>query len=301
VNRRDLIAVFGGTIIAGPLAARTQQKSMPVIGYLSAGSLLAAFLAVFRQGLAETGYVEGQNVAIEYRLAEGHYDRLPSLAVDLVGRQVDLIVTAGGPPAALAAKGATSTIPIVFTGVGDPLGIGLVASLARPDGNLTGLSIVTADLIPKLLELLSELVPQARVIAVLLNPNNANTERNIGDVQEAARAKGVQLEILKAGTESEIDAAFAALVKLHAGALVVGADPFFFLRREQLAALASRYAVPAIYAQREFPDVGCLISYGASLTANYRQAGIYVGRILNGAKPADLPVEQPTKFELSST
>jgi putative ABC transport system substrate-binding protein len=281
-----------------PLALRAEQKAMPVIGYLSAGSLLAAFLAVFRQGLAETGYVEGQNVAIEYRLAEGHYDRLPSLAVDLVGRQVDLIVTAGGPPAALAAKGATSTIPIVFTGVGDPLGIGLVASLARPDGNLTGLSIVTADLIPKLLELLSELVPQARVIAVLLNPNNANTERNIGDVQEAARAKGVQLEILKAGTESEIDAAFAALVKLHAGALVVGADPFFFLRREQLAALASRYAVPAIYAQREFPDVGCLISYGASLTANYRQAGIYVGRILNGAKPADLPVEQPTKFEL---
>jgi len=286
------------TVALPRTAAAQQKKAMPVIGYLSAGSLLPAFLAAFRQGMAETGYVEGQNVAIEYRSAEGHYDRLPAFAVDLVGRQVDLIVTAGGPPAALAAKGATSTIPIVFTGVGDPLGIDLVPSLARPGGNLTGLSIVTAELIPKLLELLSELVPQARVIAVLLNPNNANTERNIGDVQEAARAKAVQLHILKAGTESEIDAAFASLVNLHVGALVVGADPFFFFRRERLAALASRYTVPAIYAQREFPDVGCLISYGASLTANYRQAGIYVGKILNGAKPADLPVVQPTTFEL---
>jgi putative tryptophan/tyrosine transport system substrate-binding protein len=298
MRRRDLFALLSGAAAAWPLAARAQQKAMPVIGYLSVGPPLAAFLAAFRQGLAETGYAEGQNVAIEYRSAEGHYDRMPALAVDLVGRKVDLIVATGGPASALAAKGATSTIPIVFIGVGDPVGIGLVASLVRPGGNVTGLSIVTADLIPKLLELLSELVPQARVIAVLLNPNNANTERNIGDVLEAARAKGVQLHILKAATESEIDAAFTTLVNLHAGALVVGADAFFFLRREQLAALTSRHAVPAIYAQREFPDVGCLISYGASLTANYRQAGIYVGKILNGAKPADLPVQQPTKFEL---
>jgi putative ABC transport system substrate-binding protein len=292
MRRRDLFALLGSAAASWPLAARAQQKAMPVIGYLSVGPPLAAFLAAFRQGLAETGYAEGQNVAIEYRPAEGHYDRMPALAVDLVGRKVDLIVATGGPASALAAKGATSTIPIVFICVGDPVGIGLVTSLVRPGGNVTGLSIVTADLIPKLLELLSELVPQARVIAVLLNPNNANTERNIGDVLEAARAKGVQLHILKAATESEIDAAFTTLVNLHAGALVVGADAFFFLRREQLAALTSRHAVPAIYAQREFPDVGCLISYGASLTANYRQAGIYVGKILNGAKPADLPVEQ---------
>jgi putative ABC transport system substrate-binding protein len=300
MKRRDLIALVGGAAVALPIAVRAQQKAIPVIGYLSSGSngLAAPFLAVFRQRLSETGYVEGQNVAIEYRWAEGNYERLPALAVDLVGRKVDLIVTTGGPASALAAKAATSTIPIVFTGVGDPVGNGLVTSLARPGGNLTGVSIVTADLIPKLLELLSELVPQARVIAVLLNPNNANTERNIGDVQEAARAKGVQLHILKAATESEIDAVFTTLVNLHAGALIVGADAFFFIRREQLAALASRYAVPAIYAQREFPDVGCLISYGASLTANHREAGLYVGKILNGAKPADLPVQQPTKFEL---
>jgi putative ABC transport system substrate-binding protein len=298
VRRRALMTLLGSATVAWPLGALAQQKAMPAIGYLSGVSAVAPFLAAFRQALAETGYVEGQNVAIEYRWAEGHYDRLPALAVDLVGRKVDLIVTAGGPASALAAKGATSTIPIVFIAVGDPVGIGLVTSLVRPGGNVTGLSIVTTDLIPKLLELLSELVPQARVIAVLLNPNNANTERNTGDVQEAARAKGVQLHILKAATESEIDAAFTTLVNLRAGALVIGGDAFFFLQREQLAALASRYAVPAIYAQREFADVGCLISYGASLTENHRQAGSYVGKILKGAKPADLPIQQPTKFEL---
>ena len=301
VRRRELlIALGGGAVMAWPLALLAQQKALPVVGYLSVGSQgsVAPYLAVFRQGLSETGYVEGRNVAIEYRAADGHYDRVPALAADLVGRKVDLIVTTGGPASALAAKGATSTIPIVFVSVGDPVGIGLVTSLARPGGNLTGVSIVTADLIPKLFELLSDLVPQARIIAVLLNPNNANTERNIGDLQEAAHAKGAQLHILKAGTESEIDTAFTTLVNLHVGALVVGADAFFFLRREQLAALASRYAVPAIYAQREFPDMGCLISYGASLTANYRQAGIYAGKILKGVKPADLPVEQPTRFEL---
>ena len=255
-------------------------------------------MAAFRQGLSETGYVEGQNVAIEYRWAEGRYDRLPALAADLVGRKVDVIVTSGGDPAALAAKNATSTIPIVFTVGGDPVAAGLVASLARPGGNLTGVSILAVELMPKRLELLSELVPQARVIALLVNPNNPNAERIMRDVQEAARAKGVQLHILKAGTESEIDAAFASLVQLQAGALVVGADPFFNSRREQLVALAARHAVPAIYEWREFAAAGGLISYGASLTAAYRQVGIYAGKILKGAKPADLPVQQPTTFEL---
>ena len=237
-------------------------------------------------------------MAIEYRWAEGSHDRLPALAADLVGRKVDVIVTGGGTPSALAAKNATSTIPIVFIG-GDPVAEGLVASLARPGGNLTGVSFLTVELMPKRLELLSELVPQARVIALLVNPNNSNTSASIRDVQEAARAKGVQLPILKAGTESEIDAAFATLVQLQAGALVVGGDdPFFTSRREQLVALASRHAVPAIYDFREFAASGGLISYGPSLTGVFRQVGIYVGKILKGAKPADLPVQQPTTFEL---
>jgi putative ABC transport system substrate-binding protein len=236
-------------------------------------------------------------LAIEYRWAEGRYDRLPELAADLVGRKVDVIVATGGTPSALAAKSATSTIPIVFFS-SDPVKYGLVASLSRPGGNVTGFSVLGDELLPKRLELLFELVPQARVIALLVNPNNTDTERSIGDVQEAARVKGVQLHILKAGTDSGIDAAFARLVQLHAGPLVVGADPFFDGRREQLVALASRHAVPAIYWLREFAASGGLISYGPSLAAAYRQAGIYAGRILNGAKPADLPLQQPTAFEL---
>jgi putative tryptophan/tyrosine transport system substrate-binding protein len=236
-------------------------------------------------------------VAIEYRRAEGHYDRLPALAADLVGRKVDLIV-AGGMPLALAAKSATSTIPIVFIVGTDPVELGLVASLARPGGNLTGVAIMATELMPKRLELLSELVPQAAVIALLVNQNNASAEPQMRDVQEAARAKGVQLNILKASSESEIDTAFATLVQLQARALVVGTDPFFYSRREQLVALASRYAVPAIYEFRDFTAVGGLISYGPSFAAVNRQAGIYAGKILKGAKPADLPVEQPTTFEL---
>jgi putative ABC transport system substrate-binding protein len=238
-------------------------------------------------------------VAIEYRSAEGRYDRLPALAADLVGRKVDVIVAPGGTPTALAAKNATSTIPIVFR-TGEPVADGLVASLARPGGNLTGFGMLLGELTPKLLELLSELVPQAKMIALLVNPNNPGvTERVIRDMEEAARAKGVQLPILKAGTESEIDAAFASLVQLQAGALLVSADPFFFGRREQLVALASRHAVPAIYPWGEAVQVaGGLISYGPSSPAIFREIGIYTGRILKGAKPADLPVQQPTTFEL---
>jgi putative ABC transport system substrate-binding protein len=298
MRRRDFIAGVAGSAATWPLAARAQQKAMPVIGVLTATSPapFAPLMGAFRQGLSEAGYVEGQNVAIEYRWGEGHYDRLPALAADLVGRKVDLIV-ASNPPAALAAKSATSTIPIVFRGGTDPVGDGLVASLARPGGNLTGVSIAD-DLTAKRLELLSELVPRARVIAVLVNPNNATAERVSRDVQEAARMKGLQLHVLKAGSESEIDTAFASLVQLHAGALVVGADPFLSSRREQFVALASRHAVPSIYAWREFADAGGLISYGPSLTSAYRLVGAYAGKVLKGVKPADLPVQQPITFEL---
>jgi putative ABC transport system substrate-binding protein len=300
MKRRELMLLLGGAAVSWPLAARAQQKAMPVIGFLS-GALpgpYAPYAAAFHQGLSETGYVEGQNLAIEYRWAEGHYDRLPGLAADLVGRKVDLIAASGGSVSVRAAKSATSTIPIVFTSGDDPVATGLVASLARPGGNLTGVSFLVVELNPKRLELLSELVPQAKVIALLVNPNNSNAERTMRDAQDAARAKGVQLPILKAGSETEIDAAFAALVDLHAGALVVGNDPFFNSRRERLVALASRHAVPAIYEWREFAVAGGLISYGTSLTSVYRQSGTYTGRILKGAKPADLPVQQPTKFEL---
>jgi ABC-type uncharacterized transport system substrate-binding protein len=297
MRRRELVLMLGGAMTAAR-APCAQQKAIPVIGYLGLTSpgLNAPFLDAFHQGLSETGYVESQNVAIEYRWAEGRYDRLPALAADLVGRAVDVIATSGTPPA-LAAKTATSTIPIVFN-VGDPVELGLVTSLARPGGNLTGVSNINVKLNPKRLELLSELVPQAGVIALIVNQNNPNTERNIKDLQSAARAKAVQLPILKAGTESEIDAAFVTLVRLHAGALVVATDPFLNTRRDQLVALASRHAVPAIFYWREFAAAGGLISYGPSITVAYRQAGIYVGKILKGAKPADLPVQQPTKFEL---
>jgi putative ABC transport system substrate-binding protein len=294
MNRRELMLLLAGTLTAAR-RLRAQQKAMPVIGFLGGASPgpNAPFVAAFHQGLSETGYVEGQNLAIEYRWAEGQYDRLPALAADLVSRSVDMIVaTSGGHLPALAAKNATSTIPIVFSMGADPVALGLVASLARPGGNVTGFSILVRELMPKRLELLTELVPRARVIAMLVN-----LERNIGDVQQAARAKGVQLQILEAGTEGEIDAAFVTLVRLHAGALLV-ADPFYLNRCEQLVALAARHAIPAIYDWREYVVAGGLISYGPSLTAAYRQAGIYAGRILKGAKPADLPVQEPTKFEL---
>jgi putative ABC transport system substrate-binding protein len=300
MKRRDLLLLFGGGAMTVPRILRAQQKAMPVIGWLASGSSgpYAPFVAAFRQGLSETGYVEGQNVVIEYRWAEGQYDRLPALAADLVSIKVAVIATSGSTPSARAAQNATSTIPIVFSVGGDPVELGLVASLARPGGNLTGFTILAVDLMPKQLELLSELVPEARVIALMVNPNNAPTGLMMRDVQEAARRKGVQLPVLNAGTESEIDAAFAALVKLQAGALLVGADPFLLTRREQFVALAARHSVPAIFAFREIAVSGGLISYGTSLTDTYRQTGVYVGRILAGAKPADLPVQQPTKFEL---
>jgi putative ABC transport system substrate-binding protein len=298
MRRRDFITLLGSAA-AWPLAARAQQSRMSLIGFLHFGSpaLFAYQAAAFDQGLKETGYVERQNVAIEYRWAEGSYDRLPALATDLVSRNVD-VITAIGPPCASAAKHATSTIPIVFTTGSDPVGDGLVASLARPGGNLTGVSILAVELVPKRLELLSELVPQARTFALLVNPNNGYTEPMIRDVQRAAGAKGVQLKILNASTESEIDAAFADLANLQVDALVIGDDPFFVARQNQLVALASRCAVPTAYQFREIVAAGGLVSYGPSLAAAIRQAGIYAGKIVKGAKPAELPVVQPTKFEL---
>jgi putative tryptophan/tyrosine transport system substrate-binding protein len=300
MRRRAFFAVLGGMALTWPLATRAQQKAMPVIGFLGSRSPgdSASLVASFHQGLSKTGYVEGQNVVIEYRWAEGRYDRLPALAADLVGRKVDVIAALGGIPAALAAKNTSSTTPIVFTGGDDPIATGLVTSLARPGGNLTGISFLNVELHPKRLELICELVPQAKVIALLVNPNLPQTERTMREVQEAARAKGVQLQIVEASNGSEIDAAFASLVQLHAGGLVVGGDPFFASRHEQLVTLASHVAIPAIYQWREFAVAGGLISYGTSLTAVFRQAGIYAVKILNGAKPADLPVVQPTTFEL---
>jgi putative ABC transport system substrate-binding protein len=299
MRRRQFVTILGGTAAAWLRPASAQQKTMPVMGFLSSRSPseAATVVAAFHQGLGETGYVERQNLVIEYRWAEGRFDLLPALAADLVGRKVDVIVATGGAPSSLAAKSATSTIPIVFVG-SDPVKYGLVASLSRPSGNVTGFAVLGDELLPKRLELLSEMVPQARVIALLVNPNNPDTERSIEDVQEAARVKGLQLRILKASTESGIDDAFASFVQLHAGPLVVGGDPFFDGRREQLVALASRHAVPAIYWLRNYATAGGLISYGPNLAAAYRQAGIYAGKILNGAKPADLPVQQPAKFEL---
>ena len=295
MKRRELVAGLFAAAAILPLIARAQQKTMPVIGYLDPG--VPGPRTRFREGLIETGYVEGQNVAIEVREAEFRYDRLPGLAADLVGRKVDVIVTAG-TPAALAAKSVTSTIPIIFFSGDDPVALGLVASFPRPGGNLTGFTAFLAELMPKRLELISKLVPQAGVIALLVNRDDPTVERLVQPVQDAARAKGLQLRILGASTESEIDGAFASLIQLHAGALIVTPNAFFGSRREQIVALAARDAVPAIYVQREFALAGGLISYATSLTAVFRQLGIYAGKILKGAKPADLPVQQPTRFEL---
>jgi len=273
-------------------------EAIPVIGYLGSTSPgpSAAVLAALRQGLGETGWVEGRNLTIEYRWMEGRSDRLPALVADLVGRNVDVIV-AGGPLPALALKSASSTIPIVFNVGMDPVGAGLVASFAHPGGNLTGVSIMSRELMPKRLELLSELVPRAKVIALLFNPNS-NSPRLIEDVQKAAQAKGVELQVVDAGAESEFETAFTSIAKMPTPALLVAADPVFTAERDRLVALAAHHAVPAMYELREFAAAGGLISYGPNGAAAYRQVGIYAGRILKGTKPADLPVQQPTTFEL---
>ena len=302
MQRRDFIALLGG-VLSWPSLAHAQQKAMAVVGSLSLASppvnLAQMLRNPFNQGMSEMGFVYGQNTTCECRWADFHYDRLPALAADLVSRKVDLIFTSGGLPSALAAKNATSTIPIVFTGVGDPVGDGLVASLARPGGNVTGFSNLTGPLDPKRLELICELVPQAMVIALLINPDNlALGEPYIMYMQEAARVKGVQLPVLKARTEGEVDMAFASLGQLQAGGIIVSSDRFLSSRSEQLVALASRYAIPTIFEWRQFAVAGGLISYGIDFTVLDRQAGIYAGRILKGERPADLPVQQPTKFEL---
>jgi putative tryptophan/tyrosine transport system substrate-binding protein len=299
LNRRDLL-FLGGAAIAWPTAARAQQAATPVIGYLSgyAPGQDASYVTAFLQGLGDTGFSEGRNVRIEYRWAEWDYDCLPGMVADLVGRKVDLIAATGGNAPGRAAKSATSTIPIVFATGGDPIQLGLVTSLARPDGNVTGFSFLNLELNPKRLELISELVPSIKIVALLVNPNNASVERIVQDFRKAASAKGTQLLILKASNEREVDTAFATLVQGHAGGLVIMGDPFFLSQREQIVALATRRAVPTIYQLRDFAASGGLISYGPSYGPVYRQVGVYAGRILKGAKPADLPVQQPTNFEL---
>jgi putative tryptophan/tyrosine transport system substrate-binding protein len=300
VRRRAFISLLGGTAAAWPLAARAQQPAMPVVGFVSSRSPneSASAVAAFRQGLTEAGYVEGQNVDIAFRWAEGQYDRLPTLAADLARRQVAVILATGGNPPAFAAKAVTATIPIVFITGSDPVEVGLVASLNRPGGNVTGVSLFTSMLVAKRLELLRELVPTATTIAFLVNPNNSNAKPDTRVAQTAAGGFGQQLVVLSAGTEKDIDVAFATLVQRRANALLVNTDSFFLTRRNQLVALAARHAVPTIHDLREFTAAGGLVSYGTNLADAYRQGGTYVGRILKGEKPANLPVVQPTKFDL---
>jgi ABC-type uncharacterized transport system substrate-binding protein len=301
MRRREFIALIGGTAAAWPLAARAQQPAMPVIGLLSGRSLNDSkpMMAAFRQGLIEQGFVERQNVAIEYRWAEGHYDRLPAMAADLAGRQVAAILAVGSVPSPLAAKAATSTIPIVFVVGGDPVKFGLVSSLNRPGGNVTGVSVLSGALTAKRLELLRELVPDAGIVACLVNPKNPEAESQLMDIRAAGRMVRQKIIVLNASLDHELDDAMATIVRERASGLLVGNDAFFVLRREQLVALAARHAIPTIYFLREFAEAGGLVSYGDSLTDAYRQVGMYIGRILKGMKPADLPVVQSTKVELT--
>jgi ABC-type uncharacterized transport system substrate-binding protein len=299
VRRREFLTLLGGAAVACPLAARAQQPAMPVIGLIDAASAAdrSDVMVAFREALAEAGYIEGQNVAIEYRWAEGRFDRLPELATDLVRRRVSVIVTPATTAAALAAKAATATIPIVFGVGGDPVQLGLVASLNRPGGNATGLNFFTIELMAKRMQLLRELVPAAKRVAVLINPTDRSFEMTLRDVEAAAI--GQQVVAIEAATGREIDAAFESLEREKvADALFVSGGAFFAARRAQLAILAARYALPATYSQRLFVEVGGLMSYGTSFADNWRQVGLYTGRVLKGAKPADLPVSQSTKFEL---
>ena len=301
LKRREFITLLGGAAVAWPLAARAQQPAMPVVGFVSSRSIevSARNAAAFRKGLNETGYVEGQNVMVEYHWVEGQYDRMPSLMADLVRRQV-AIIAAFSPPVAQAAKAATATIPIVFVVTEDPVKLGLVASLARPGGNATGINFFASEVVAKRLGFLHDLVPKAVRIAVLVNPANAAvTEATLRDIPEAARALGLQTQFLNASTSREIEAAFATLVRDRADALFVAPDGFFVARRVQFATLAARHAIPAAYPLREVVEVGGLMSYGTDLVDAYRQTGVYTGQILKGAKPGDLPVVQSAKFEFA--
>jgi putative ABC transport system substrate-binding protein len=300
MKRREFITLVGGAAVAWPLAARAQQTASPVIGWLSMRSAndSAFAVAAVRRGLNEAGYVDGQNVAIEYRWLENNPERLPSAVAELVKRQVAVIAVIGSTISALTAKAATATIPIVFANGDDPVGAGLVSSLNRPGGNVTGVSFFTVALVPKRLELLHELVPRVSVIAMLVHPNRPESDSQVRDAQVAARAIGLQLRVIRVRTEGDVDTAFAEIVEQKAGGVLVGTDPFFTSQRHQLTALAARHRVPAIYSLREYAEAGGLMSYGASVTDAFRQTGVYAGRILKGEKPSDLPVMLPTKFEL---
>ena len=300
MRRREFIALLGSAAAVWPLASRAAQPVMPVIGFLHVGSAdaLSHLVVAFREGLKETGYVEGQNVSIEFRWAEGHYDRLSALVADLVGRQVAVLITGGGDGPAAIAKAATATIPIVFNVGSDPSKTGLVASLSRPGGNATGVNIFTAELASKRLGLLNDLVPKTSVIALIVNPNFPPSAANAREVQTAAHEVGRQIVLLTASNASEIDAAFATMVQQRVAGVIVGADPYFYSQRNQIVGLAAHYAIPAIYEQREFVAAGGFMSYGTNITDSYRQMGVYAGQILKGAKPADLPVMQLTNFEL---
>jgi putative ABC transport system substrate-binding protein len=301
MRRREFISLLGSAAAAWPIAAQAQQPAMPVIGLLSGRSLddSKSMMLAFRRGLMEEGFVERQNVAIEYRWAEGHYDRLPALAADLVGGQVAVILAVGSVPSPLAAKAATSTIPIVFVVGGDPVKFGLVSSLHRPGGNLTGVSVLSGALTAKRLELLRELVPHAGIVACLVNPKNPEADNQLIDIRTAARTVRQEILVLNASIDHELDTAITTLVRERASGLLVGNDAFFVLRREQLIALTARHRIPTIYFLREFAEAGGLMSYGDSLNDAYRQVGVYIGRILKGMKPADLPVVQSTKVELT--
>ena len=298
MRRREFITLLGGVAAAWPHAARAQQPAMPVIGFLSGSSPQerVAMMGGFRRGLGEAGYSEGQNVAIEFRGAQGQYDRLPALAAELVRREVAVMV-AGDAPSVVVAKAATATIPIVFNMAADPIRLGIVSSLNRPGGNITGITLLAGPMPAKQFGLLHDLLPAAKTMAMLVNPNNRNAERDAATVEEAARAVGVRVLVTRAVAEADFDKVFATLAQEQAGALLVNSDIFFTSQRDRLIALTARHAIPAIFTWREFPAAGALMSYGPSLVDAYRQMGIYTGRILKGAKPADLPIVQPTKFE----